>query len=319
MNSRATRGRLAPSPTGGLHVGHARTFLIAWLLARQNGGSVVLRVEDLDASRVRPEAADSMLDDLGWLGLEWDEGPDRCGPHSPYVQSERIPLIMSTLEVLKAKELAYPCVCTRAEIARAASAPHAGEEGPSYPGTCSGKRADDAASLQDRPFAWRFRVPRGWVEWDDLVLGRQSRDPSAVGGDFIVARHLHGPAYQLAVVHDDATMAINQVVRGDDLLPSTPRQILLYRALGWEPPRFGHVPLVLDPDGKRLAKRDGSIRLAALREAGVNAERLIGHLAASIGITLNAETATPADLIAAFDLRRMPRYPWIFDAGRVIR
>ena len=305
MNSRRTRGRLAPSPTGGLHVGHARSFLIAWLLAKQDGGSVVLRIEDLDASRVRPEASAAMLEDLAWLGLVWDEGP--------YVQSERIPSILEALERLKANELVYPCVCSRAEIARAASAPHVGEEGPSYPGTCAGRQVADAESLLDRPFAWRFRVPKGEVAWDDLVLGPQSSDPAIVGGDFIVARNQHGPAYQLAVVHDDAAMAINQVIRGDDLLPSTPRQILLYRALGSEPPRFGHVPLVVDSTGKRLAKRDGAIKLATLREAGVRAERLIGHLAASIGIAMKHEEARPDDLIAHFDLRRLPSKPWTFE------
>ena len=310
MNSRRTRGRLAPSPTGGLHVGHARTFLIAWLLTRQAGGTVILRIEDLDASRVRPEASAAMIEDLAWLGLHWDEGA--------YVQSERILLIEEALEVLKAKELVYPCVCSRSDIARAASAPHAGEEGPSYPGTCSRKSAADSERLSDRPFSWRFRVPRGAVEWDDLFLGPRSLDPSLGGGDFIVARKYHGPAYQLAVVHDDAAMGINQVVRGDDLLPSTPRQILLYQALGCEPPRFGHVPLVVDPSGKRLAKRDGAIRLAALREAGVSAERLIGHLAGSIGIVLEREEASPNDLIACFDLRKLPRTPWVFEVGRFL-
>ena len=308
MNWQPTRGRLAPSPTGGLHVGHARTFLIAWLLAKADGGTVVLRIEDLDATRVRAEAAVAMLDDLAWFGLHWDEGP--------YVQSERIPLIMSALDVLKAKGLVYPCVCSRADIARAASAPHASEEGPTYPGTCSGKSVSDADGLKNTAFAWRFRVPRGDIEWDDLVLGPQAIDPSIVGGDFIVGRNLHGPAYQLAVAHDDAAMAINQVIRGDDLLPSTPRQILLYRALGWKPPRFGHAPLVVDPSGKRLAKRDGSIKLASLREAGVAPNRLIGHLARSLGIALESDQAMPVDLISAFDLRKLPRDAWVFDVER---
>src|SRR5262245_23003998 len=147
-------GRLAPSPTGGLHLGHARTFLIAWLAARQGGGSVLLRIEDLDASRVRAEAKQSLVDDLRWLGLDWDEGPDVGGPNAPYVQSERLSHYEAALDRLRASELIYPCTCTRADIARAASAPHAEDEGPSYPGTCSHRSADDADELGDRPFAW---------------------------------------------------------------------------------------------------------------------------------------------------------------------
>jgi glutamyl-tRNA synthetase len=222
-----TVGRLAPSPTGGLHLGHARTFLIAWLAARHCGGRVVLRIEDLDASRVRAEAKQSILDDLGWLGLDWDEGPDLGGPHAPYVQSERVQWYQRVLDDLKASEMVYPCTCTRADIARAASAPHPEDEGPSYPGTCSHRKAADAAALGDRPFAWRFRVPPGPITWTDSFLGPTTIDPSQSGGDFIVARHTVGPSYQLAVVVDDAMMGINQVIRGGDLVTSTPRQILL--------------------------------------------------------------------------------------------
>jgi glutamyl-tRNA synthetase len=159
--SRPVVGRLAPSPTGGLHLGHARTFLIAWLAARHRGGRVVLRIEDLDASRVRDEACRSILQDLRWLGLDWDEGPDVGGPSAPYVQSDRLPLYHAALDRLKAAERVYPCTCTRAEIERAASAPHPEDEGPSYPGTCSNRCAADAEGLGDRPFAWRFRVPPG--------------------------------------------------------------------------------------------------------------------------------------------------------------
>ncbi len=263
-------GRLAPSPTGGLHLGHARTFLIAWLAARQGGGRVVLRIEDLDTSRVRAEARLSTLQDLRWLGLDWDEGPDIGGPSAPYIQSERLPLYRAALDRLKAAELVYPCTCSRADIERAASAPHPDEEGPSYPGTCSNRGASDAERLGDRPFAWRFRVPRGPIFWDDLFLGRMEIDPSQSGGDFLVARHTVGPSYQLAVVVDDAAMGINQVVRGADLARSTPRQILLYRSLGWPEPTFGHVPLAVTTDGRRLAKRDGSLKLTTLREAGVD-------------------------------------------------
>ncbi len=233
-----TVGRLAPSPTGGLHLGHARTFLIAWLAARHAGGKVVLRIEDLDASRVRAEAMSTALVDLRWLGLDWDEGPDLGGPSAPYVQSRRSVLYDTVLDRLKATESVYPCTCTRADIERAASAPHAEDEGPTYPGTCADRTAADASKLGDRSFAWRFRVTPGPVGWNDVFLGRVERDASQMGGDFLVARQGVGYSYQLAVVADDAAMGVNQVIRGADLVPSTPRQILLYDRLGWPVPAF---------------------------------------------------------------------------------
>jgi len=301
-------GRLAPSPTGGLHVGHARTFLLAWLSARSAGGRVVLRIEDIDAQRVRPGAAGAMVADLLWLGLDWDEGPDIGGPHAPYLQSERREVYDAAIEKLKADERVYPCTCTRAEILRSASAPHPGEEGPSYPGTCAGRSAKDAETLGARPFAWRFRVPPGSIWWDDLVRGEIAGDLWIDGGDFIVGRSTGEPSYQLAVACDDATMGVNQVVRGDDLVSSTPRQILLYLALGWPEPRFGHVPLVLGPDGRRLAKRDGSVKLSTLRESGVDPRRLTGRIAESCGMTGGPQT--PRGLIPGFTLERVPREPW---------
>jgi glutamyl-tRNA synthetase len=305
LRSQPPVGRLAPSPTGGLHLGHARTFLIAWLAARSTGGRVILRVEDLDASRVRPEATVGALDDLRWLGLDWDEGP--------FIQSERRQAYAASLERLEQLEAVYPCICTRGDIARAAAAPHAGDEGPAYPGTCAGRSAADAEVLRraGRQFAWRFRVPRETIAWDDLVLGHVAVDPTRAGGDFIVARDAIGPAYQLAVVHDDAAMGINQVIRGDDLVPSTPRQILLYRALGWTPPAFGHVPLAVGPDGRRLAKRDGPIKLSALRAAGVDPRRLIGWLARSCGWTESARPSTPRDWVGRFRLETLPRQAWV--------
>jgi glutamyl-tRNA synthetase len=308
-------GRLAPSPTGGLHLGHARTFLIAWLAARSRGGRMVLRVEDLDASRVRPEARQGALDDLAWLGLDWDEGPDVGGPSAPYVQSARLELYARALGTLQAREAVYPCTCTRADIQRAASAPHPEDEGPSYPGTCSGRTAGDARQLGDRPFAWRFRVPPGDVAWDDLFRGRVAIDSSCVGGDFIVARNGVGPAYQLAVVVDDAAMGVNQVIRGSDLLTSTPRQLLLYRALEKPAPRFAHVPLAVAPDGRRLAKRDGSLKLATLREAGVDPRRLIGLLAGTCGWSDALIPSAPREWLGRFDLGRIPPDPWMVTSG----
>jgi glutamyl-tRNA synthetase len=296
-------GRLAPSPTGGLHLGHARTFLIAWLAARSAGGRVILRIEDLDATRARAEAATGAIDDLRWLGLDWDEGP--------HAQSGRMAAYEASLERLKRAELVYPCTCTRADIERAAGAPHAEDEGPVYPGTCADRSAGDARSLVGRTFAWRFRVAPGPIAWDDLYQGSVRVDPFRLGGDFVVARESVGPSYQLAVVHDDAEMEVTQVIRGDDLVPSTPRQILLYRALGWPEPAFGHVPLAVTPDGRRLAKRDGSIKLATLRAAGVDPRRLVGWLAQACGWSEAIVPGSPRDWIGRFDLSVLPREPWV--------
>lgn len=310
-NPTETVGRLAPSPTGGLHLGHARTFLIAWLAARRRGGRVVLRIEDLDASRVREEARRSIVDDLRWLGLDWDEGPDVGGPRGPYVQSERLGYYQAALDRLRASELVYPCTCTRADIARAASAPHAEEEGPSYPGTCSHRSAADAEALGDRPFAWRFRVSSGLIGWNDLFVGSISFDPSQRGGDFIVARNQVGPSYQLAVVVDDAMMGITDVVRGDDLITSTPRQILLYRALAMREPRFGHVPLALDAEGRRLAKRDNALKLSTLREAGVDPQFLVGSLIQSCGWSSSVFRRPAADWVGRVEIHSLSGRPWI--------
>jgi glutamyl-tRNA synthetase len=302
---RPTVGRLAPSPTGGLHLGHARSFLLAWLAARSVGGRIILRIEDLDATRVRPEARSEAIDDLRWLGFDWDEGP--------FIQSERMGSYAAALERLKALDAIYPCTCTRAEVSRAASAPHAEDEGPAYPGTCAGRIATDADVLAraGRGFAWRFRVPDQPIAWDDLVLGTVRIDPRRCGGDFLVGRDPIGPAYQLAVVCDDAAMGVTQVVRGDDLVPSTPRQMLLYQALGWEVPTFGHVSLAVGPDGRRLAKREGSIKLAALRASGVDPLRLVGWLARSCGWTDRAALCLPRDCLDRFDIAAVPREPWV--------
>ena len=303
-------GRLAPSPTGGLHLGHARTFLVAWLAARSVGGKVLLRVEDLDGSRSRAEAKDGAFVDLRWLGLDWDEGPDIGGPSGPYTQSERLETYKGVLDQLKQADLVYPCTCTRADILKAASAPHSEDEGLVYPGTCAGRTALDALTLGDRPFAWRFRVPPEPVAWNDLFRGPMSIEAARLGGDFVVARSPAGMSYQLAVVTDDALMGINQVIRGDDLVPSTPRQILLYRSLGWAPPQFGHIPLTVGPDGRRLAKRDGSIKLSTLRDAGVDPAQLVGRLALSCGWTDRVVPSTPRDWIERFALSALPRSPW---------
>ncbi len=315
------RGRLAPSPTGALHLGNARSFLLAWLSARAQRGAVVLRMEDLDGPRVKADAAGGVLTDLEWLGLEWDEGPDRGGPHGPYVQTERAALYERALADLARAGLVYPCVCTRSDIERAASAPHVGEEGPRYPGTCRGRFDSEAAALAaaGRSPALRLRVEPGEVAFTDLNRGRSAIDVASQVGDFVVRKGNGTAAYQLAVAVDDTAMRITEVVRGDDLVASTPRQILIYRALGWSPPAFRHVPLVVGPDGLRLAKRHGDTRLASLRERGVRPERLVGFLAHSCGLAPPGSARMPADLISSFDWQRVSRAPVVCDAETVAR
>jgi glutamyl-tRNA synthetase len=271
------RGRLAPSPTGFLHLGHARTFWTAQTRARAAGGTLVLRNDDLDRDRCRPEYVAAMIEDLRWFGFEWQEGPDREGPGSPYSQSARTRHYSEALARLQAGGFVYPCWCSRRDILAAIAAPHVGEEEPVYPGTCrpgrGGARPPVAGS--SRAPCWRFRVPDGAeVEFVDLALGAQRFVAGRDFGDFVVWRPDGVPAYQLACVVDDAQMRITEVVRGADLLLSTARQWLLYRALSWEPPAFHHCPLLTDAAGVRLAKRHDALSLRALRAAGRHPDEL---------------------------------------------
>ena len=302
-------GRLAPSPTGAQHVGNARTYLIAWLSARSRGGRVVLRMEDIDSPRIKPGAAEQARLDLQWLGLDWDE--------QPLIQTERLPLYHEALARLRARELVYPCTCTRGDVERAASAPHAEHEGPVYPGTCTGRTAADASTLGDHPFCWRFRVQAHSPTFVDGHRGPTHIDPRSTGGDFVVwksprpATTLSTPAYQLAVVVDDAAQRVTEVVRGDDLIPSTPRQLLLYEALGLPPPAFVHVPLVVGLDGRRLAKRHGDTRLCLLRDAGVRPQMLLGLLAWSCGWISQVEPIDARALLPLYRLETIPRQPFV--------
>ena len=308
------RGRLAPSPTGALHVGNARSFLLAWLSVRSGGGTVVLRMEDLDHPKVKPGTADAVLDDLRWLGLDWDEGPDVGGVHAPYVQRERVPYYAAALQKLLAAGLVYPCVCSRQDVASAQQAPHA-EDYQWYPGTCRDRFATFAEASarlpRERLPAWRFRVPEGHVGFEDGFCGYSETDVAQRDGDFVLARNLHGAGYMLAVVVDDAAMGMTEVVRGDDLLPATHRQLLLYRALGLEPPQFIHVPLVVGSDGRRLAKRHGDTRLCAYREQGVPPERIVGFLAWSCGLVPFGTSCRPQELVRAFSFDSLPHEPLV--------
>jgi len=285
------RGRLAPSPTGLLHLGHARTFWVAQERARANGGTLVLRNEDIDSTRFKLKYVPQMIEDLRWFGFEWQEGPDCGGAFGPYSQSERRQFYADALEKLRAGGFIYPCTCSRKDIRDAASAPHAEDDSePIYPGTCrpKGDKWQVASDMKSDPSIvspvtghvprapnWRFRVPDGeTIAFVDGNCGAQQFVAGKDFGDFVVWRHDDVPAYQLACVMDDAAMQITEVVRGADLLLSTARQILLYRALGVTPPAFYHCALMLDDKGKRLAKRHDALSLRALRQQGKTPEAL---------------------------------------------
>ena len=261
------RTRIAPTPTGYLHLGHGRTFVTTAERARQHGGSIVLRMEDLDPARCQSRFYDAALEDLRWLGVNWDEGPDVGGPHAPYTQSERMEIYRESFQALKDSGQIYPCYCSRKDILNAATAPHRGEDEWIYPGTC--RPHGPTMTIDPRPHCWRFRVEDGekWT-FTDGGLGKVEFTAGVDFGDFVIWRRDDVPAYQLAVTVDDALMGITEVVRGSDLLVSTARQLALYRAFGWEPPRFYHCPLVLDENGDRLAKRNQSQSLRNLRALG---------------------------------------------------
>ena len=275
---RQYRGRLAPSPTGYLHLGHARTFWVASERARLAGGALVLRNDDLDADRYRLDFAEAMLADLRWFGFAWDEGPDLGGPHAPYSQSQRRPVYRAALERLHGAGLIYPCALSRRDVIEAAGAPHegGGDDEPVYPASL---RPDPGALLPPLGDSilvnWRLRVPDGEVlEFNDGRLGLQRAVAGRDFGDFPVWRKDDCPSYQLACAVDDAAMGITEVVRGEDLVRSTFRQLLVYRALGLPAPRFFHCPLMVDEAGGRLAKRHDSLSLRALRARGETPESI---------------------------------------------
>jgi len=269
---RIYRGRLAPSPTGYLHLGHARTFWIAQQRAQEVGGTLVLRNEDLDRVRCKKEFVEAMIEDLHWFGFLWQEGPDCGGPFGPYNQSARFALYRAALEQLERGGFIYPCICSRKDILDALSAPHEGDDEPIYPGTC---RSNRQSEIGNRKFSWRFRVPDGEaISFIDGHFGPQRFVAGKDFGDFVVWRHDDVPAYQFAVVVDDAAMQITEVVRGADLLKSAARQLLLYRALGLQPPVFYHCELMADERGVRIAKRHDPLSLRRLRERGETPEAL---------------------------------------------
>ncbi len=268
------RGRIAPSPTGLLHLGHAATFLQAHERALTAGGTLVFRNDDLDRQRCRPTFLQAALEDLRWIGIDWQEGPNRSGPHAPYSQSERIPLYQQAFEDLRAAGWIYPCLCSRRDVASALAAPHATTTGDLYPGTCR-PALPTAAQIPRAGVNWRFRIPEPEsLAFHDLHWGPQHTVAGTDFGDFLVWRKDDCPAYQLATVVDDHAMQITEVVRGADLIPSTFQQLLLYRALQLPPPAFFHTALLCDASGNRLAKRSNSLAIETLRRAGVTPDQI---------------------------------------------
>jgi glutamyl-tRNA synthetase len=330
------RGRFAPSPTGELHLGNARTALLAWLWAQREAAGFTMRIEDLDRPRCKPGLAGQQLEELRWLGLDWDDGP--------YRQSERGHLYDAAIEQLRTSGRVYECFCSRAQIKMSqtisgqtisgqinksqtisinksqtilspseASAPHGpADDGPRYPGTCAKLSPSEVAERKtSRVPALRFRVPPGFVEFTDLIAGPQRFDPSLETGDFVLRRADGIHSYQLAVVVDDAAMQITQVLRGADLLPSTARQILLYRALGFRVPAFAHAPLMHGPPGpdgqpERLSKRAGAETLSTMKARGDDPRRIVATVARSCGLVGPAiQGCSPRDLVADFSLDRI--------------
>ena len=271
------RGRIAPTPTGHLHLGHAQTFWIAAQRAKLCRGTLVYRTEDLDPQRCKPEFAQAAEEDLSWLGIDWDEGPNSGGAYGPYNQSQRIGRYRELLEQLNSQHLIYPCRCSRKDVRESSLAPHETGDEPIYSGTCR-PPLGQAASFKPSPgerVNWRFRLPENTtVRFNDGGFGKQLFQTNVDFGDFILWRHDDVPSYQLAVVADDHDMKITEIVRGADLLKCTARQILLYRALGWQVPDFYHCPLVTDDDGQRLAKRNDALSLRAMRESGLSPEAI---------------------------------------------
>ena len=297
-------GRFAPTPSGRMHLGNVASCLVAWLGARSAGGRMVLRIEDLDPRAQSRAAAQLIMDDLRWLGLDWDEGP--------YYQSDRGELYATAIECLGAGTdetpglgLTYPCFCTRSEL-HAASAPHASDGTYVYAGTCRSLSAEEVARRSAiRPPAARLRVPEaddpaGTIAFTDLVYGPQREALARECGDFLVRRSDGVVAYQLAVVVDDGEMGVTQVVRGHDLLGSCPRQMYLQRLLGYAEPAYGHVPLLVAPDGRRLSKREHDLDLGALRERYTGPEPLLGAIASHLGLAEPGEPMGATELVGRF-------------------
>lgn len=304
-----------------IHLGNARSALAAWLSVRSRGGTFVWRVEDLDGPRVVPGLAAAQMEDLAWLGLDWDEGPDVGGPHAPYVQSERSELYEAALQKLAAAGRLFPCRLSRKDLQAVASAPHGGEETP-YPASLRPASLErdwfeQLCGMARPDAAIRFRVDEEKVSFTDRVFGPMTERVDLAVGDFVLKRRDGLYAYQLAVVVDDLAMEIDDVVRGSDLLASTARQIQLIRALGGSPPAYAHMPLMVNAQGEKLSKRDQGLTLRSLREEGASPEAVTGYLAHSLGLLDRPEPCRPADLIPIFAWEKIGRADWVLPEGAI--
>ena len=319
MNQDTVVTRFAPSPSGALHLGNARTALFNYLLARRHGGRFVLRIEDTDALRTQEAMVGALCADLAWLGLEWDEGPDRPGPHAPYRQSQRTALYQQYFERLESERLAYPCFCSNLELDLARRAQLAAGRPPRYAGTCRElTAAERAARLADgRKPSLRFRVPAGQrIEFEDLVHGAQSYLSDDIG-DFIIRREDGSAAFFFSNALDDALMGVTHVLRGEDHLSNTPRQRLLLQALALPPPRYGHVSLLVGEDGTPLSKRHGATGVRELRDAGYASQAVCNHLFRLGHSTPLNQMLSAAQMAAAFDLRHLQRAPAHFELSQL--
>ena len=316
------RVRFAPSPTGDPHIGNVRTAIFAWLFARRHGGAFMIRVEDTDQTRRTEGAVEAMLESLRWVGLDWDEGPDVGGPAGPYVQSERLPLYQAAAERLIASGRAYRCYCSPERLARLRrEQQRAGAEVIGYDRRCLALSDDERANLEaaDAPSVVRFKMPDcGVSSLDDIVFGRLEFE-NRLYDDFVALKSDGFPTYHLASVVDDHHMRISHVMRAKEWLPSVPRHVQLYAALGWEMPKFAHLPVILAPDRTKLSKRHGAASVMDYRDMGVLPEALLNYLTL-LGWSLDGSTEffAPDDLISAFDLSRVSRSDAVFDFDKLI-
>ena len=312
----APRLRFAPSPSGFLHIGGARTALFCWLLARRHGGSFVLRVEDTDAARSTDDSIAAILDGLRWLGMDWDEGPGVGGPHAPYFQSQRKPIYQQYIDQLVASGRLYRCYCTPEQLQAKRELAMKEGRAPIYDGEWRDREPGDWPA--DTPYVLRLRAPRdGETVVDDVVKGRVVF-PNRELGDQVVVRSSGDPLYNFVVVIDDLLMGITHVVRGDDHLSNTPKQVQLYEALDASPPAFAHVPLILGPDKRRLSKRHGATSVMAYAEEGYLADAMVNYLARLGWSHGDQEVFTRADLVAAFDLARVGKSPGVWDPDKLL-
>lgn len=315
----SVRVRFAPSPTGHLHIGNARTAILNWIFAKHTGGKFILRIEDTDIERSTEESERSIFDDLRWLGLQWDEGPIVGGKYGPYRQSERLEIYKKYLNILRDKGFVYPCYCTEEELEQKRKKALERGEVARYDGKCLNLTDEEKRHLKEsrKTPVWRFHVSPGEIKWEDLIKGSIAFEGENIG-DFIILRSDDLPTYNFAAAIDDALMEINYIIRGDDHVSNTPKQILIYKAMGWKLPQFCHIPMIFGPDRTRLSKRHGATSIHEFKAKGYLPEALINFLSLlSWSSESGDEILSIERLIAEFDFRRMSNSPAIFDTNKL--